>query len=138
MAIFGVIAVILALIFPVGIIALIVYLVARKKSNGEEKKDDFEKVIRTVYTYILVLAFLIASVGSFIAAVDTMADYLLPEEQYNKYDGDEDYRRIKLEENNDRNEMAVNMITNFATVAICVPMFVYHMNLTKNLIKKEK
>ena len=60
MAIFGVIAVILALIFPIGIIALIVYLVARKKSNNDEKKDDFEKIRRTVYTYILVLAFLIA------------------------------------------------------------------------------
>lgn len=138
MAIFGVITVILALIFPVGIIALIVYLVARKNSNNGEKKDNFEKIIRTVYTYILVLAFLIASVASFISAVDTMADYLLPEEEYNRYDEDDDYRRIVLNKQNDRNEMAVNMITNFATVVICVPMFVYHMNLTKNLIKKEK
>ena len=138
MAIFGVIAVILAIIFPVGIIALIVYLVSRKNSNNGEKKDNFEKVIRTVYTYILVLVFLIASVGSFIAAVEVMTDYLLPEEQYNRYDEDDDYRRIALNKQNDKNEMAVNMITNFATVVICVPMFVYHMNLTKSLIKKEK
>jgi len=142
MAIFGVIAAILAIIFPIGIIALIVYLIVRKNSNNGEKKDDFEKVIRTVYTYILVLAFLIASVASFISAVDTMADYLLPEEEYSRYDEDYDYdydyRRTVLNKQNDRNEMAINMITNFAIVVICVPMFVYHMNLTKSLIKKEK
>ena len=90
-----------------------------------------KKIIRTIYTYILVLAFLIASVASFISAVDTMADYLLPEEEYNSYNEDNDYRRVALNKQNDRNEMVVNMITNFATVVICVPMFVYHMNLTK-------
>lgn len=131
MAIFSIIFVILAVIIPIGIIALIVHLIGKKNSNNGEKKDNFEKVIRTIYTYILVLAFLIASVASFISAVDTMADYLLPEEEYNSYNEDNDYRRVALNKQNDRNEMVVNMITNFATVVICVPMFVYHMNLTK-------
>ena len=131
MAIFSIIFIILALVIPIGIIALIVHLISKKNSNNGEKKDNFEKVIRTIYTYILVLAFLIASVASFISAVDTMADYLLPEEEYNSYNEDNDYRRVALNKQNDRNEMVVNMITNFATVVICVPMFVYHMNLTK-------
>ncbi len=131
MAIFSIIFIILAIIIPIGIIALIVHLIGKKNSNNGEKKDNFEKVIRTIYTYILVLAFLIASVASFISAVDTMADYLLPEEEYNSYNEDNDYRRVALNKQNDRNEMVVNMITNFATVVICVPMFVYHMNLTK-------
>ena len=138
MAILGIVFAILAIIFPIGIIALIVYLVSRKNANNGEKKDNFEKVIRTVYTYILVLAFLIASVASFISAVDTMADYLLPEEETYSYDEDTDYKRIVLDERNDKNEMIVSMITNVATFVICIPMFVYHMNLTKNLIKKEK
>lgn len=131
MAIFGIIFIILALVFPIGIIALIVHLVSKKNANNGEKKDNFEKVIRTVYTYILVLAFLIASIASFISAVDTMANYLLPEEVENIYSEDIDYREKALDDKNNKNEMIVNMITNVATVAICVPMFVYHMNLTK-------
>lgn len=138
MAILAIICVILAIIIPIGIIALIIHLISKKNANNGEKKDNFERVIRTIYTYILVLAFLIASIASFISAVDSLADYLLPEEVSTSYDEDYDYRQKVLDDRNDKNQMIVNMITSTATFVICVPMFVYHMNLTKNLIKKEK
>jgi len=138
MAIIGIVSVILAIVIPICIIALVVHLVSKKNANNGEKKDNFEKVIRTIYTYILVLAFLIASIASFISAVDVLADYLLPEEIETNYDDDSDYIEIVLDERNDKNGMIVDMITNVATFVICAPMFIYHMNLTKNLIKKEK
>ena len=133
MAIFGVIFIILALIIPIGIVALVIHLISKKSANNNgEKKDNFEKIIRTIYTYILVLGFLIATVASFISAIDLLADYLLPEEREITYfDEDYDYRDQALDERNDRNEMIVDMVTNFAIFAISLPMFVYHMNLTK-------
>ncbi len=138
MAIIGIVSVILAIVIPICIIALVVHLISKRNSNNGEKKDNFEKIIRTIYTYILVLSFLIASIASFISAVDSLADYLLPEEVESYYDEDYDYREKVLDERNDKHQMIVDMITNTATFVICVPMFVYHMNLTKNLIKKEK
>ena len=42
MAIFSIIFVILAIIIPIGIIALIVHLIGKKNSNNGEKKDNFE------------------------------------------------------------------------------------------------
>lgn len=133
MAILGIITAVLALIIPIGIVALIIHLVSKKNANNNsEKKDNFEKIIRTIYTYILVLGFLIATVASFISAIDLLADYLLPEEkEITYYDEDYDYRRQALDQRNDKNEMVVDMITNFAIFAISLPMFVYHINLTK-------
>lgn len=133
MAIFSIIIIILALIIPIGIVALVIHLVSKKNVNSNgEKKDNFEKIIRTIYTYILVLGFLIATVASFISAIDLLADYLLPEEkEITYYDEDYDYRRHALEQRNDRNQMIVDMVTNFAIFGISLPMFVYHMNLTK-------
>ena len=138
MAIIGIVSVILAIVIPIGIIALIVHLISKRNANNGEKKDNFEKIIRTIYTYILVLAFLIATIASFISAVDCLADYLLPEEVEISYNDNYDYREKVLDERNDKNRMIVDMITNTATFVICAPMFVYHMNLTKQLIKKEK
>lgn len=138
MAILAVVCVILAIVIPIGIIALIVHLISKRNSNNGEKKDNFEKIIRTIYTYILVLAFLISSIASFISAVDCLADYLLPEEVEISYSEDYNYRQKVLDQRNDKNRMITDMITNTAIFAICVPMFVYHMNLTKNLVKKEK
>lgn len=133
MAIFGIIFIILALIIPIAIIALVIHLISKKNANNNvEKKDNFEKIIRTIYTYILVLGFLIATVASFISAIDLLADYLLPEEkELTYYDEDYDYRRQALNERNDKHQMIVEMVTNFAIFAISTPMFVYHINLTK-------
>lgn len=131
MAIFGIIFVVLVIAVPICIIALIVHLVNKKNANNDGKKDNFEKIIRTIYTYILVLVFLIASIASFISAVNVLANYLLPEEVDTNYDEDYDYKEMVLDERNDKNGMIVDMITNTATFVICVPMFVYHMNLTK-------
>ena len=78
------------------------------------------------------LGFLITMIVSFISAIDLLADYLLPEEKQNTYyDEDYDYKDRLLDERNDKNGMIVQMVTNFAVFGISLPMFVYHMNLTK-------
>ena len=90
MAIFSILYIILCLVSPIVLVILIILLVSRKHQNNGSK-DNFEKIIRSVYTYTLVLIFLCASIVSFIYSVNTTAEYLLPEEKI--------YYKVRLLEN---------------------------------------
>ncbi len=138
MAIMGIFAVILIIAIPIVIIVGIVMAIV-KKGKSEKDSESFEKIVRTLYTYLLVIGFLGGIITGVVSAVNTGVDYFLPEEkekteyvQHNDYDYK--YNEVLNEElNNERrkNETAVNMYTSFATVAICTPMFIYHLKLTK-------
>ncbi|MDD2627706.1 MAG: hypothetical protein PHR25_01360 [Clostridia bacterium] len=138
MAIIGIFGVILLIAIPIVIVVGIVMAIV-KKGKSETDSEDFEKIVRTLYTYLLVIGFLGGIITGVVSAVNTGVDYFLPEEKeiiepakYNEYD----YKHNEIlneELNNERrkNENVVNMYTSFATVAICTPMFIYHLKLTK-------
>lgn len=136
-------------IIPVIIITIIVIAIVRKNKEGE-KADSFEKIVRMVYVYILLIAFLFMTVGSIIYAFNSAIDYFIPESQitntaaaekvkttssiYPDYYNDE-IQKLQEENNlrNEKNRSLTDLATAIAMAVVAVPMFIYHGKLAREL-----
>lgn len=122
MAIISVVYILLCLASPIVVISLIVFIIAKRNNAKGEKHTSFDVVIKSIYVYLCLGIFLCMSIVSAIYAVNTSLDYFLPEVNIDEETSDVVYVQ---------NEDCVNMITSIGTLAISIPMFVYHIKLSK-------
>ena len=129
MAIVGAGIAILCGILPVLILVMIILAVVKKGKDNKEGREgeSFNSIVRTIYIYIMLIAFLCATIGGFLYFVDSAIDYYIPLENAN-YDS---AIQNMLEKNNEKNGIIVNMYTSITVVIISLPLFIYHSKLAK-------
>lgn len=146
MAILGIFSVIIAGLIcslPVIVIALIVTLVV-KKSKDTEKVDIFNKIVKTVYTYIVLIGFLLATIISGVSAFNSLVDYYFPNEEINSdYEEgnigeskeEKDIRELqyKQEIKNSKNNSITNFAEGITIFIISLPMFIYHSKISRKI-----
>lgn len=125
MAIISVVYILLCLASPIVVISLIVFIIAKRNNAKGEKHTSFDVVIKSIYVYLCLCIFLCMSITSIICAVNTGLNYFLPEVNIDEETSDVVYVQ------NDKNEDCVNMITSIGALAISLPMFIYHIKLSK-------
>ncbi len=136
---------IMSLLIPIVIITIIVVAIVRKNKEGE-KTESFEKIVRMIYVYILLICFLFMTVGSVIYAFNSAINYFIPESTVtNKYsvqpdlakdtNYNEELRALEKENNlrNEKNQSLTDLVTAIAMAVVAVPMFIYHSKLAREL-----
>lgn len=137
-------------IIPIIVITMIIVAIVKKNKDGE-KAESFEKVVRMIYVYVLLIAFLFMTVGSVIYAFNSAVNYYIPESKITQINNATDvvkpdiaiypgYSTKEIEklqkESNLKSEKNLS-ITDFATaiamLLISVPMFLYHGKLARKL-----
>ncbi len=101
---FSLVLIILALAICPIILLTTIILLATKKS-----KESFEKKIRAIYVYIIILACIIGIIICVINLINTVTDILLPSEDIESYNS---YYR--------------NLVLYIGTTALLVPLSIYH------------
>ena len=140
MTILGVFAGSLILLVPAGIVALIIAAAVNKDKGHDASR--FSLGVRTVYTYIIVIATLFMIIAGTITAVSSLLDYFLPESELEVVANEcTDYYsssycsattkeiRIKNEKNLGMTEFASSL----ALVLVATPLFVAHSKEAKRL-----
>ncbi len=112
-------------IIPIAVIALIVTAIIKKK---KESNNDFEISIRNIYCYLILIITLFIIVTGTINTIRVGLDVLLPEEKIS-------YSYYYNEEQQTKNSNIVEMLSTLALVVTCIPIFVYHNKITKELRK---
>lgn len=125
MGILSVISFLLCLATPLILVLLIVIAIVKKNSSKGEKSASFGVVINSIYVYLCLCIFLCLSIVSAISLINTSLDYFLPEESIDTQLESEMYIKNK------KNRNCVDMITSVGTLAISLPMFAYHIKLSK-------
>lgn len=143
MAILAFFGVFLVFLIPTAVIALIVTAAINKeKGNGAVK---FNQGVKTVYTYVIVIATLCIIIAGTITAVSSLLDYFLPESELETVEDCEDkyssrYCGEKLKElrvRNEKNAGITEFAASLALVAVSTPLFVIHSKEAKK-IREEK
>ena len=122
---------------PAAIIALIVCAAINNDKGNDVSK--FSNGVRTVYTYVIIIATLIMIVAGTIVAISSLLDYFLPESELeykctDKYSSR--YCTATTKEQRIQNEKNIG-ITEFAgslaLVAVATPIFISYSNEAKRL-----
>ena len=116
-------------IIPIAIVALIVYAIVKK---SKESKGGFETAIRNIYCYIILIITLFAIVIGTIAVFRVGLDVLLPEESTSSYTSA--YNNPERE----KNEKIVEVFSTLSLVITCIPIFMYHNKITKEIREEQK
>lgn len=124
MAILTILILLVICIIPVAIAAVIISAINKK---NKPNSGNFETSIRNIYSYIVLIITLFAIVIGTIITFRIGLDILLPEESTNNYTSS--YNNDKI----DRNENIVEVLTTMSLVITCIPIFIYHNKLTKEL-----
>ncbi len=112
-------------IIPIALISLIVTAIIKKK---KESSNNFEISVRNIYCYLILIITLFIIVIGTINTFKVGLDVLLPEERVS-------YSYYYNEEQEMKNSNIVEMLSTLALVATCIPIFIYHSNITKELRK---
>ena len=129
MGVLIILVMLIAGIIPIGVIALIVYAILKK---SKENKGGFETAIRNIYCYIILIITLFTIVIGTISVFRVGLDVLLPEESTSSYTSA--YNNPEK----DRNEKIVEVFSTLSLVITCIPIFMYHNNITKEIREKNK
>lgn len=124
MAILSIVYILLCLVSPLIVVSLIIFIIVKKNNKGKND-TSFKNVIKSIYVYLCLCIFLCMSITSIICAVNTGLNYFLPEINMDKELSETLYIQ------NSKNEDCVNMITSIGALAISLPMFIYHIKLSK-------
>ena len=124
MAILSIVYILLCLVSPLIVVSLIIFIIVKKNNKGKND-TSFKNVIKSIYVYLCLCIFLCMSITSIICVVNTGLNYFLPEINIDKELSE------KLYIQNSKNEDCVNMITSIGALAISLPMFIYHIKLSK-------
>ncbi len=76
----GILMATMFLIVPILVVTIIVVAIVRKNKEGD-LSENFEKIVRTIYVYILLIGFLFMVVGSVVFAVQSAVNYYIPNSQ---------------------------------------------------------
>ena len=140
MSILAIFAIILTMLVPSAIIALIIAAAVNKEKGADGTR--FSLGVKTVYTYIIVIATLFMIVAGTIVAVSSLLDYFLPESEleectdYNSsYYCSEATKLIRIK--NEKNAGITEFAASLAVVIIATPLFISHSKEAKKL-REEK
>lgn len=144
--IIGITVGLLVLLLPIALIIMIIVALVRHNKN-EDSSENFEKSIRSVFVYLILIAMLCSIIGGTILLFNSAINLALPEKEYssrNSYSYDTKYdiapSKIKAPtqvDNSERNRYIVNIITSVGILAICIPTFVYFSKIArKETVKK--
>lgn len=124
MAILSIVYILLCLVSPLIVVSLIIFIIVKKNNKGKND-TSFKNLIKSIYVYLCLCIFLCMSITSIICVVNTGLNYFLPEINIDKELSETLYIQ------NSKNEDCVNMITSIGALAISLPMFIYHIKLSK-------
>lgn len=124
MAILSIVYILLCLVSPLIVVSLVIFIIVKKNNKGKND-TSFKNVIKSIYVYLCLCIFLCMSITSIICVVNTGLNYFLPEINIDKELSETLYIQ------NSKNEDCVNMITSIGALAISLPMFIYHIKLSK-------
>ena len=123
MALLLILFLLMIFIMPIAIIALIVSSILKKKQDPNSSLED---PIKNTYCYIIIIITLFAIIVGTILIFRNGLDILLPEESlYTDYN----------DKQADINRNIVNVLSTLSLVITCIPIFIYHNRITKELKK---
>lgn len=144
----GMFAVFMFFLIPVIIITMIIVAIVKRNKDGE-KSESFEKIVRMIYVYILLIGFLFMTVGSVIYAFNSAINYYIPESKISAINTTEttrdiaiapDYQNkeiIRLQNErslrNEKNQSIIDFSTAVVMLLVAAPMFLYHSKLAGKL-----
>ena len=89
MAVFSLLFALFSLLFPIlGVIGILYFIkfVTSKKGNQIELEEESEDMLRNVYTYLVLFATLMMSIGGSVGVFMGVANYIIPEPYVESYD----------------------------------------------------
>lgn len=117
----GILVALLFCIIPVAVVIMIIVAISKsRRNNTNTESESFEKIIRTIYLYLLLIILLFSIVFSVITAFSTAVDCFLPYENQSNY-------------YNLTNQKLVEFITSISLLVISLPLFIHHNRLVKKL-----
>ena len=149
-----------ALVF-IGIISLIVKAVSNRNGNTKFTEEDGEDMLKSIYTYLVLFATLMMSIGGSVGLFMGVADYIVPDpyiESYESYRSSqvantdqynpetqefestapdeseirENYELMKKDRvDSARTSSLKQMIQSVGWIAIPLPIFLYYQNQNK-------
>lgn len=138
--IFSLLLLLLFAIIPIAVVVMIIVAIIKrgKSADGSSSIKLFEKSIRSIYVYIVLICLLCTIIGGIIYLFNSGLDLLIPKKknpEYYDYSYDYDYN-YKTESNlnnelRERNEKLVGVFTSSSMLISCVPLFVYYNKLAK-------
>ncbi|MBQ8044412.1 MAG: hypothetical protein IJ272_09780 [Clostridia bacterium] len=139
MAVLAFFGMVLIFLIPSAIVALIVTAAINKEKGNDVTK--FSIGVKTVYTYIIVIATLFMIVSGTIVAVSSLLDYFLPESEFESEYNCTDYysssycntvtQETRIQ--NEKNAGITEFASSLALVLVVTPLFVTHSKEAKKL-----
>ena len=136
------------ILIPVIIVTMIIVAIVKKNKDGE-KQESFEKIVRMIYVYILLIGFLFMTVGSVIYAFNSAINYYMPESKISAINNaqtspdiyplpgeqSKEITRLQNEKTleNEKNQSIIDFSTAVAMLLVAAPMFLYHSKLASKL-----
>lgn len=119
-------------IIPIAIISIIISAISRRNKSTNDEKDqmDFEKIIRSIYVYLLLICLLCSMIGGVIYLFSSTVDYFLPEKATSTYEQGYPER--------ERNVAIVGMFTASSILLATTPLFIYHNKIAKSESTRKK
>ena len=74
------------IVVVVGIIMLIVRGYTNKSPNGKRSEEDGAIMLKNIYTYLVLFATLMMSIGGSVGVFMGVSDFLIPQPYYESYD----------------------------------------------------
>ena len=119
-------------ILPIALITMIITAIIKHNRNTDQKSSTvkFEKSIRSIYVYIVLISLLCTIIGGTIYLFNSTLDLVLPEKSNssNYYTITPDVLEYSTRQ---RNENIVGIFTASAMLISCVPLFVYYNKVSK-------
>lgn len=116
MAIFGYLFMLLVFIVPVILIIAIIAAVVKRYNNKDDREVNFEKIMRTLYVYVVLIASLFLVVFATICLFNNAIGYFVPESTVST-----------------QTQNLIWLLTSIAELVVGVPIFAYHSKLAKKL-----
>ena len=133
---YALLIILLIVILPIALIAMIITAIVKHNKNTDTKSSTvkFEKSIRSIYVYIVLIGLLCTIIAGTIYLFNSTLDLVLPEQKedtHNVQYYDTTYSPSKNNSNRDRNENIVGIFTSSAMLVSCIPLFVYYNKVSK-------
>lgn len=133
---YALLIILLIVILPIALIAMIITAIVKHNKNTDTKSSTvkFEKSIRSIYVYIVLICLLCTIIAGTIYLFNSTLDLVLPEQEETKYNVEyynTTYSPSKSNSNRERNENIVGIFTSSAMLVSCIPLFVYYNKVSK-------
>ena len=129
---YALLIILLIVILPIALIAMIITAIVKHNKNTDQKYSTakFEKSIRSIYVYIVLICLLCTIIGWTIYLFNSTLDLVLPEKSNssNYYTTTPDVVSYSTRQ---RNKNIVGIFTSSAMLVSCVPLFIYFNKVSK-------